>query len=113
MRGESPGTGIAGLINLDIGGYRPGDIEVVAAFDVERRKVGLPVGRAIFSPPNCTPKFVDEIPDGGPIVRMGPVLDGVAAHMQEHPEDRTFVPSKEAPCVVEAVLRVLGGAITW
>ena len=109
--GESPGTDIAGLINLDIGGYRPGDIEVVAAFDVDRRKVGFPVGRAIFSPPNCTPKFVDEIPGGGPIVRMGPILDGVAPHMQEYPEDRTFVPSEEAPCDVEAVLRDSGAEI--
>ncbi|MGZ8458877.1 MAG: inositol-3-phosphate synthase [Candidatus Deferrimicrobiaceae bacterium] len=109
--GESPGANLAGLINLDIGGYRPGDIEVVAAFDVDRRKVGLPVGRAIFSPPNCTPKFVDGIPDGGPIVRMGPILDGVAAHMQEYPEDRTFVPSEEAPCDVEAVLRDSGAEI--
>ena len=109
--GESPGADIAGLINLDIGGYRPGDIEVVAAFDVDRRKVGLPVGRAIFSPPNCTPKFVDEIPGGGPIVRMGPILDGVAPHMQEYPEDRTFVPSEEAPCDVEAVLRDSGAEI--
>ncbi|MGZ8428060.1 MAG: inositol-3-phosphate synthase [Candidatus Deferrimicrobiaceae bacterium] len=109
--GESPGANLAGLINLDIGGYRPGDIEVVAAFDVDRRKVGLPVGRAIFSPPNCTPKFVDGIPDGGPIVRMGPILDGVAPHMQEYPEDRTFVPSEEAPCDVEAVLRDSGAEI--
>jgi len=109
--GDSPETDIAGLINLDVGGYRPGDIEIVAAFDVDRRKVGLPVGRAIFSPPNCTPKFVDEIPGGGPIVRMGPVLDGVAAHMREYPEDRTFLPSEEAPCDGEAVLRDSGAEI--
>ena len=109
--GESPGIDIPGLINLDIGGYRPGDIEIVAAFDIDRRKVGLPVGEAIFSPPNCTRKFVDGIPDGGPIVRMAPVLDGVAPHMREYPEDRTFVPSDEAPCDVEAVLRDSGAEI--
>ncbi|NNG46087.1 MAG: inositol-3-phosphate synthase, partial [Deltaproteobacteria bacterium] len=38
--GESPGSDIPGLMNLDIGGYRPGDIEIVAAFDIDRRKVG-------------------------------------------------------------------------
>ena len=43
------GTGI-GLMHRQIGGYRPSDIEVVAAFDIDRRKVGLDVSRAIFSP---------------------------------------------------------------
>ena len=50
---EAPPDGfIPGLMNRDIGGYLPGDIEVVAAFDIDRRKVGLPVREAFFSPPN-------------------------------------------------------------
>ncbi len=109
--GESSGTDISGLMTLDIGGYRPGDVEIVAAFDIDRRKVGRPVGEAIFSPPNSTPKFVDTVPETGAIVRMAPVLDGVAAHMREYPEDRTFVPSGETPCDVEAVLRDSGAEI--
>ena len=109
--GESPGSDISGLMTLDIGGYRPGDIEIVAAFDIDRRKVGQPVGEAIFSPPNSTPKFTDTVPESGAIVRMAPVLDGVAPHMREYPEDRTFVPSDETPCDVEAVLRDSGAEI--
>jgi myo-inositol-1-phosphate synthase len=108
---ESPGSEIPGLMNLDIGGYRPGDIEIVAAFDIDRRKVGRPVGEAIFQPPNNTPKFVDRIPEGNAIVRMAPVFDGIAPHMREYPEDQTFVPSDETPCDVEAVLRDSGAEI--
>ena len=43
-----------GLMHLDIGGYKPWDIEVGAAFDIDRRKVGKPLKKAIFARPNCT-----------------------------------------------------------
>jgi len=39
-----------GLMHWDIGGYKPGDIEVVAAFDFDKRKAGLDVSEAIFRP---------------------------------------------------------------
>ncbi len=99
------GDFIPGLMNADIGGYRPGDIEIVAAFDIDRRKVGRPLREAIFAPPNCTAIFVPGLAGGGPVVRMAPVLDGVASHMRDYPDDQTFLPSDEAPCDVEAVLR--------
>ena len=67
---------VPGLMNHDIGGYLPGDIAIVAAFDIDRRKVGRPLTEAIFSPPNCTKRFVGRMPAGGPVVRMGPVMDG-------------------------------------
>ncbi len=48
-----------GLMHLDIGGYKPWDIEVGAAFDVDRRKVGKPLKEALFAKPNCTrPSFL-------------------------------------------------------
>jgi myo-inositol-1-phosphate synthase len=106
-----PGELIPGLMNRDIGGYLPGDIAIVAAFDIDRRKVGRPVYEAIFSPPNCTKRFVERMPHGGPTVMMGPVLDGVAPHMADYPDDRTFLPSSEAPCDVERVLRDSGAEI--
>lgn len=109
--GQAPGAFIPGLMNFDIGGYLPGDIEVVAAFDIDRRKVGRPVNEAIFAAPNCTMKFADGMPGGGPVVRMGPVLDGVAPHMRDYPEDRTFLPADEPPCDVEGVLRESGAEI--
>jgi myo-inositol-1-phosphate synthase len=105
------GAFIPGLTNPEIGGYLPGDIEVVAAFDIDRRKVGRPVGEAIFAAPNCTKKFVADMPGSGPVVRMAPVLDGVALHMRDYPEDQTFLPADEPPCDVEGVLRESGAEI--
>ena len=99
---------VPGLMNLDIGGYLPGDIEVVAAFDIDRRKVGRPVTEAIFALPNCTKRFVERMPAGGPVVRMAPPLDGVAPHMAEYPPEQTFLLSSETPCDVEGVLRESG-----
>src|SRR5262245_63219450 len=67
------GTSI-GLMHRKIGEFRPSDIEVVAAFDIDRRKVGLDVSRAIFSPPNCTKVFCEKIKITGEIVKKGCVL---------------------------------------
>jgi len=51
-----------GLMHWDIGGYKPYNIEVVAAFDIDKRKVGVDVSEAIFKMPNCTTTFCSEIP---------------------------------------------------
>jgi myo-inositol-1-phosphate synthase len=79
-----------GLMHWEIGGYRPFDIEVVVAFDIDVRKVGKDVNEAIFEPPNCTTVFCDKLPKAKVPVQMGRVLDGVADHMQKHPDARTF-----------------------
>ncbi|MCW6529904.1 MULTISPECIES: inositol-3-phosphate synthase [Sphingomonas] len=79
-----------GLIHEDVGGYKVGDIEFVAAFDVDSRKVGLDLGEAIFAKPNCTKVFHAEVPKTGTIVRMGAKLDGVAGHMLTVANDRGF-----------------------
>jgi len=73
-------------MHWDIGGYKPSDIEVVAAIDIDQRKVGLDLSEAIFARPNCTTVFQEEIPQLGVKVSMGKVLDGVAPHMAEHDE---------------------------
>ena len=80
-----------GLMHWDLGGYRPSDIQIVAAWDVDRRKVGRDVNEAIFAKPNCTAIFCDHVPETGARVRMGRILDGVAEHMADHPDDRTFL----------------------
>ena len=51
-----------GILSWSINGYTPYDIEVVSAFDIDRRKVGKDVHEAIFQRPNCTKKFVDNMP---------------------------------------------------
>ena len=75
-----------------IGSYRPDDIEVVAAFDIDRRKVGLDVSKAIFSPPNCTKVFCENVTLTGAIVKMGCVFDSYAPHMRDQDPLRTFLP---------------------
>ena len=51
-----------GLMHPNIGGLRPWDIEVVAAFDVDARKVGKPLEQAIFAAPNCAQVFEPDLP---------------------------------------------------
>jgi len=80
-----------GLSHWDLGGYRPKDLKIVAAWDIDRRKVGRDVAEAIFAPPNCTAVFCDHVPDTGTTVRMGKVLDGIAEHMASFPDERTFM----------------------
>lgn len=72
-----------GLINEVIGGYRVSDIEVVAAFDVDKRKVGKDLSEAIFSEPNCTKKFSD-VTHKNVVINKGNILDGVSDSMKEY-----------------------------
>lgn len=98
-------TQTAGLVHPDVGGYAITDLEPVAAFDVDKRKVGRPLQVAAFAPPNCTTVFQPELPDYGVTVQMGPVLDGVARHMSEYPADRAFRVAEHEPCDVVQVLK--------
>ena len=99
--------GVVGLMHREIGGYLPSDIEVVAAFDVDVRKVGTDVNRAIFSKPNCTKIFQSDIPDSGVIVRMGQVLDGISEHMADFADDRTFLRSDAKELTKEEIVAEL------
>ncbi|MGI9590976.1 MAG: inositol-3-phosphate synthase, partial [Myxococcota bacterium] len=96
-----------GLIHFEIAGYRPGDIEVVTAFDVDLRKVGKDISEAIFEAPNCTQVFCRDIPKTGVRVRMGCILDGVAEHMQDFPEERRFQVSDEPEATQEEIVAAL------
>ena len=98
-------TDTAGVVHVQIGGYHIHDICVVAAFDVDRRKVGRPLEEAVFALPNCTKVFQAELPTYDVTVQMGPVLDGVAAHMRDYPEDRAFRVADAKPRDVAQVLR--------
>jgi myo-inositol-1-phosphate synthase len=74
---------VPGLMHNSLGGYLICDIKPVAAFDIDVRKVGTDLSKAIFSEPNCTKKFSD-VPDLGVEVMKGQVLDGVAPHMADY-----------------------------
>ena len=94
---------LPGIMFSRIGGYHPADIQIVTAFDVDRRKVGRPVGEAIFAKPNCARVFCEDVPDG-PVVLMGPVIDGVSDYMQSQPEKYGFRVSNEEPVDVVQTL---------
>ncbi|MBW2291766.1 MAG: inositol-3-phosphate synthase [Deltaproteobacteria bacterium] len=96
-----------GLMHWEIGGYRPGDIEVVAAFDIDVRKVGKDVNEAIFEPPNCTTVFCGDLPKTKVPVQMGRTLDGVAEHMELQPDARTFLPSDTQDATREEIVLAL------
>ncbi|MFC3214047.1 MULTISPECIES: inositol-3-phosphate synthase [Novosphingobium] len=104
---RSGANDLVGLSHYDLGGYSPSDIHVVAAWDVDERKVGQDVARAVFAKPNCTAVFCPTIEDTGAVVRMGRVLDGVADHMADYPEERTFRVAREEEPSKEDVIAVL------
>lgn len=83
-----------GLMSEKIGDYNPKDINIVTAIDVDKRKVGFNLKQAIFSKPNCTPTFYDNIPNG-PIVQMGNILDGISSVMDNEDEECSFQKSTE------------------
>lgn len=85
-----------GLMQERIGAYGPGDITVVAAFDIDIRKVGRPLSEAILAPPNCTNLFwKGDVPGGDVVVQKGVEADGIAAHMAEYPPEQAFRLSNE------------------
>ncbi len=94
-----------GLRNPNIGGLAPKDIQIVAAFDVDDRKVGYDLCEAIFAKPNNAPKVVD-IPKTGVVVQKGPLLDGIGASTE------AIVQVSKAPDVnVAKVLQEVGTEI--
>ena len=105
--GDQSGEDAIGIMHWDIGGYRPYDIEVVAAFDIDHRKVGKDVAEAIFQEPNCTTVFYKDIPNTGVTVQMGRILDGFSEHMQHYDHAHTFVPANEPEPDQDEVVRIL------
>ena len=96
-----------GLMHWDLGGYRPSDIHVGAAWDVDARKVGKDVAEAIFAKPNCTAVFCESIEPTGAKVQMGRILDGVAEHMADYNDERTFIVAKDREATKEEVVAML------
>jgi len=82
-RNVKEGENVPGLMHVNFGGYHVRDIKFVAAFDVDKNKIGKDLSEAIFVKPNCCTKFAD-VPSLGVRVQPGPVLDGVAKHMREN-----------------------------
>lgn len=77
-----PDDFVPGLMHVDLGGYRPGDIEFTAAFDVSAHKVGLDLSEAIFAEPNNTLRFA-EVPHLGVPVSRGMTHDGLGTYLKD------------------------------
>jgi myo-inositol-1-phosphate synthase len=74
-------TNSVGILHPKISQYSINDIECVAAFDVDKRKVGRDISEAIFLSPNCTLKFSD-VPFKGVEVKKSPVFDGISDNLK-------------------------------
>ncbi len=75
-------TTVPGLMHVNFGGYHINAIKFVAAFEVNKEKIGKDLSEAIFTKPNCVVKFAD-VPHLGVKVSSAPIMDGVAKHMEQ------------------------------
>ena len=81
-RDASPKQSVPGLMHVNLGGYHINDIEFVAAFDIDKKKVGLDLSEAIFAAPNNTVKFSD-VPTTGVKVQRGMTHDGIGKYLAD------------------------------
>jgi myo-inositol-1-phosphate synthase len=100
-----PMEAVPGLMHVQLGPYHVRDVEIVAAFDVDGKKVGHDVAEAIFTEPNNTIRFADVPPLGVDVLR-GPTLDGLGQFYRQ-----TITESSDEPVDVASVLRGTGAEV--
>jgi myo-inositol-1-phosphate synthase len=105
-RDADPNERVPGLMHVELAGYHVGDIEFVAAFDVDADKVGLDLGKAIFTSINNTIKFA-EVPELGVHVQRGPTYDGLGQFYRELVEESPSEPVDVAQALRDARADVL------
>jgi myo-inositol-1-phosphate synthase len=98
-RDADPKERVPGLMHVTFGGYHVSDVEFVAAFDVDAKKVGRDLAEAIVASENNTIKISD-VPPTGITVQRGPTYDGLGRYYRETVEE-----SDEAPVDVVQALR--------
>jgi myo-inositol-1-phosphate synthase len=98
-RDADPASRVPGLMHVQFGPYHVGDVEFVAAFDVDAKKVGQDLAEAIGASENNTIKFAD-VPPTGVTVQRGPTMDGLGEYYQE-----IITESDEQPVDVVGALR--------
>jgi myo-inositol-1-phosphate synthase len=101
-----PAERVPGLMHVVLGGYHVGDVEVVAAFDVDAEKVGIDVGKAIHASQNNTIKFA-EVPDLGITVQRGPTFDGFGEFYRQTCEESPAEPVDVAQALRDSKADVL------
>jgi len=100
-----PGDDVPGLMHVMLGGLHVSDVEFVAAFDVDAKKVGRDLAEALRSEPNNTIQFAD-VPPLGVEVRRGPTFDGLGRYYREIVDE-----SPETPVDVAEILRTSGADV--
>jgi len=98
-RNADPNERVPGLMHVDFGGYHVRDVQFVAAFDVDAKKVGQDLAEAIVASENNTIKLCD-VPPVGVSVQRGPTYDGLGQYYQEMVQE-----SDEQPVDVAQALR--------
>jgi myo-inositol-1-phosphate synthase len=101
------GEPVVGLAHPVLGGYRPSDVKVVAALDIDARKVGRPLHEALLAEPNCTKVFYDDFTCDDVTVQMGAVLDGVSPHMADYADSRRFIVADRPEASADEVVQLL------
>ena len=98
-RDADPASRVPGLMHVQFGPYHVRDVEFVAAFDVDAKKVGQDLADAIGASENNTIRFAD-VPPTGVTVQRGPTMDGLGEYYQD-----IITESDEQPVDVVGVLR--------
>ncbi len=104
-READPAETVPGLMHVELGGYHVGDVEFVAAFDVDAAKVGLDLGKAVFASQNNTIRFAS-VGDLGVTVQRGPTFDGLGKYYRATVEE-----SPAEPVDITEALRASGADV--
>jgi myo-inositol-1-phosphate synthase len=105
-RNADPALSVPGLMHVVLGGYHVGDVEFVAAFDVDAAKVGLDLGKAIFAGQNNTLRFAS-VGELGVSVQRGPTLDGLGKYYRQTIEESPLEPVDVAEALRQSRAEVL------
>ena len=104
-----------GLMHPDLGGLAVSDIHFACAFDVDERKIGRRLKDAVFAAPNSSRVFCKKTEDDGATVHASPILDGVAAHLEQFDPKRRAVVGAAAraadPADIVKILKKTGATI--
>ncbi|GAA0270770.1 inositol-3-phosphate synthase [Actinomadura nitritigenes] len=102
----SPETRVPGLMHVQFGDYHVGDVEFVAAFDVDAKKVGMDLSEAIHASENNTIKFAD-VPPTGVTVQRGHTFDGLGEYYLDIIEESDAEPVDVVQALKDAKVDVL------
>src|ERR671920_2002985 len=105
-RDADPGSRVPGLMHVEFGPYHVRDVEFVAAFDVDAKKVGFDLSEAIGASENNTIKIAD-VPPLGVTVQRGPTYDGLGKYYRQTIEESDAEPVDVVQALKDARVDVL------